>query len=358
MNKCAIQKIIFNCILCVNGTDVKKRFMLYYYEMMIQHKIIKIINSIRDLKNILISDKTYMNHVHKIIHKLRDNLKVNDLELFEIMHYKNIKIIKDTIADLFSNISNNKNMNVTYGIGDLMVKIKTIFDKDRKTVNYEKILSKDSGRDIEIKMNIRHDNMFDVKENNKEKQYLIGYKIVQDEKYIVQLLIHKNTKVAHSYSEKDGKMRSERAYCAKFYQIILDNHNHEIKLNTTDKIELQSIHDDNFKYILGKEVFVPDFNTDLSQVCVPGIHFFLTIQEALLYANIQGKISLSMVKDVVDVNGKEEIRGIKEAKIDLSELKNKDKNNNNNNKNDDGYVFYDDPDIMNIGLRKRNAKTE
>ena len=44
--------------------------------------------------------------------------------------------------------------------------------------------------------------------------------------------------------------------------------------------ELSSIHDNNFKYHVGDEIEIKDFDDNYNVECSTGIHFFLTREEA------------------------------------------------------------------------------
>lgn len=51
----------------------------------------------------------------------------------------------------------------------------------------------------------------------------------------------------------------------------------------SDKTEAFSLYDEFFVYRVGETVSVPDFDEDRINECVPGIHFFITRQEAVDY---------------------------------------------------------------------------
>jgi hypothetical protein len=44
--------------------------------------------------------------------------------------------------------------------------------------------------------------------------------------------------------------------------------------------EFRSLHDPNFKYIVGETICEPEYDPDIRVECAPGIHFFMTRQEA------------------------------------------------------------------------------
>jgi hypothetical protein len=44
--------------------------------------------------------------------------------------------------------------------------------------------------------------------------------------------------------------------------------------------EFESLHDPNFKYVVGETVCEPSYDPDIRVECAPGIHFFVTRKEA------------------------------------------------------------------------------
>ena len=51
----------------------------------------------------------------------------------------------------------------------------------------------------------------------------------------------------------------------------------------TNETEFYSIHDPHFIYKVGETVEASDFNDDIREECKPGIHFFMTLEEAIKY---------------------------------------------------------------------------
>ena len=47
--------------------------------------------------------------------------------------------------------------------------------------------------------------------------------------------------------------------------------------------EIRSDHDNSFIYRVGETVKVENFDDDRTHECAPGIHFFITRQEAVIY---------------------------------------------------------------------------
>ena len=88
---------------------------------------------------------------------------------------------------------------------------------------------------------------------------------------IIELLIRKTAKRS---SATTRKCRCSKAKVLSITTIDGDNFN----LSTA-----YSRHDRTFKYIVGQTVEVKDFDPDRWNECAPGIHFFITRQEAVDY---------------------------------------------------------------------------
>ena len=98
----------------------------------------------------------------------------------------------------------------------------------------------------------------------------IGWKKV-DGKYIVKLKI---TETAKRSSALGRKCR-----CNKARVLAIENKDGTSANITT----IESDYDENFKYTVGKIVCVDDFDENRMNECSPGIHFFITRQEAVDY---------------------------------------------------------------------------
>ena len=97
----------------------------------------------------------------------------------------------------------------------------------------------------------------------------VGYKICQDSK-IVKLLITEDAK------RSSATTRKCRASKAKVLEIT------NIK-NTEKYEEAVSRYDSNFVYKVGETIEVADFDENRWNECSPGIHFFITRDEAVQY---------------------------------------------------------------------------
>ena len=102
-----------------------------------------------------------------------------------------------------------------------------------------------------------------------EEGAFIGFKKANE--VIVKLLIPENAKRSSATSRK--------CRCDKAVVLSITN------LNGTpsDLTEVCSSYDKTFKYVVGQTVSVSDFDENRWNECAPGIHFFVTRQEAVDY---------------------------------------------------------------------------
>ena len=99
----------------------------------------------------------------------------------------------------------------------------------------------------------------------------IAWKKAGDKKHIVKLEVTESAKRSSAYGRKC------RCSEAKVLAIeLLDG-------TATDITEVFSGHDRNFVYRVGEVVRVDSFDDDRRNECAPGIHFFITRQEAVDY---------------------------------------------------------------------------
>lgn len=98
----------------------------------------------------------------------------------------------------------------------------------------------------------------------------IGWKIVPGN-YIVKLLIPEDAKRSSATGRK--------CRCNKAKVISIEN----LDGTPSDNITVHSTFDSNFIYELGSVVEVENFDENRFNECAPGIHFFITRQEAVNY---------------------------------------------------------------------------
>ena len=95
-------------------------------------------------------------------------------------------------------------------------------------------------------------------------------KVKQGEgEYIATLYVHKDSKRAHKLGSR--KIRAEKV---KVVEIV------DMNGNPFEGVAMSPTHSSKIEYRKGKEIFVDNFCDDIREECVPGIHGFLTIQEA------------------------------------------------------------------------------
>ena len=102
-----------------------------------------------------------------------------------------------------------------------------------------------------------------------EEGSFIGFKKAGD--YIVKILILDDAKRSSATSRK--------CRCSKAKVLSIT----ELDGSETDVTEVNSNYDSSFVYRIGETVEVPDFDDDRWNECAPGIHFFITRQEAVEY---------------------------------------------------------------------------
>ena len=98
----------------------------------------------------------------------------------------------------------------------------------------------------------------------------VGWKKVRGD-LIVKLEVTENAKRSSAFGRK----------CRCNEAKVLDIQN--LDGTSADVTEVYSKHDANFAYRVGEIVRVDDFDEDRRNECAPGIHFFITRQEAVDY---------------------------------------------------------------------------
>ena len=98
----------------------------------------------------------------------------------------------------------------------------------------------------------------------------VGWKKVRGN-FIVKLEVTENAKRSSAFGRK----------CRCNEAKVLDIQN--LDGTSADVTEVYSKHDANFAYRVGETVRVDNFDEDRKNECAPGIHFFITRQEAIDY---------------------------------------------------------------------------
>lgn len=89
--------------------------------------------------------------------------------------------------------------------------------------------------------------------------------------HIVKLMVPEDAKRGSAFGRK---CRASKAVCLAIES--MDG-------GDCGMTEIASDHDRNFIYRVGETVEVTDFDNDRTHECAPGIHFFITRQEAVNY---------------------------------------------------------------------------
>lgn len=171
------------------------------------------------------------------------------------------------------------------------------------STNYQKIEYRDiNGKILKLRYGIsdrsrtnlrlntgKHNKLLvDVSDVRHEEHILTGYKIAlipeTNQRCVVKLGIFRNSRVAEGSGMQDFKMRCDRARVLAIATIDKDRYNFY-------NYHAVSGYDGSFEYVLGHIVSVPNFDTDMSNICSTGIHFFLEEKNALnYYAGITDQI--------------------------------------------------------------------
>lgn len=162
-------------------------------------------------------------------------------------------------------------------------KTNNTYDKDN---NVKKSIYTTHNTEIEF----NNDGSTKIKKSNtvKNSKYaLYGYKrakTLKGSKCIVKLGIPQDARFTKSHSE-DSKMRTDKCTVLAI-GTICTNKDKFTYYTFNEKEAISCVHASGFKYIIGDNIKIDNFDPDLSVVCVPGIHFFLHQQDALHYANV------------------------------------------------------------------------
>lgn len=164
---------------------------------------------------------------------------------------------------------------------------KEIDSPNLNEVKYQRI---NSQNDLEININSKNELKLKTasKKLNRKKTY--GYKAVKTadgDLAIAKLFIPENAQVAYSPSAHElVKMRSNIAIPISIYRF---HHNKDI-IKYLDEVNCgySCVYTDAMlKYSVGELITVADFDPSLEHVCVPGIHFTATQEEAFQFHGLE-----------------------------------------------------------------------
>jgi hypothetical protein len=140
---------------------------------------------------------------------------------------------------------------------------------------------------------------------------IYGYKAVKDakgNKTLLEIKLLEDSKVASCVTERT-KFRTDKALATKLW--TLGAVQGEVKLiPTMEVIAFSCVHTTKLiTYTVGELISAEDFDSDLSKVCVPGIHFCLNTKDALRFHDIKevSRVELMDFKEhltpMIDENG-------------------------------------------------------
>lgn len=107
-------------------------------------------------------------------------------------------------------------------------------------------------------------------------------KTITGENCIIYLVLLTDSKVAGS--SNDGKLRTNRCFVQAIYPYTINDNTIRIH-NDVNMDTAISNHRSNFVYYKNEIVIEENFNPDMSQVCVDGIHFFTNVEFCLEYVH-------------------------------------------------------------------------
>nr|QBK89913.1 MAG: hypothetical protein LCPAC101_01960 [Pithovirus LCPAC101] len=174
-------------------------------------------------------------------------------------------------------------------------------------VEYKRTPSLNGDGEMDMKINEKNQLKLKTKYSQLWEGGSYGYKAVvsiDGVECIAKLFIPEGVRVASNPSIKDGsiKMRSECAVVVAIWKLQTntesktpeppsdDSKNTQVKYVLDELVTegYSCVHqtDGGFTYTVGSVAIAKDFDPNLSSICVPGIHFVATSQEALFYHGI------------------------------------------------------------------------
>lgn len=165
----------------------------------------------------------------------------------------------------------------------------------RKEIKYTK-LKDDGDGDVVLETRISPNNTMEIISNIYINHKRFGYKLAkteEDKECIVILSIPNDAKVAHGDNE-DTKLRCDKARIVGIHQLVYDEDGTYLKKQSLNKA-YSCVYKTNYIYTLNKMQEIPDFNPSLSEICVPGIHFYLLLEEPLRYRDSSYRSAVGIV---------------------------------------------------------------
>jgi hypothetical protein len=182
------------------------------------------------------------------------------------------KIVTDTVTQYVKEVIGDEQssmMTITYTNGT------------EKVVQASYKVVKKSQTVVNISTDKNNQIIVDTKNMMHEEYAQIGYKVGRsidgEHQCIIKLGLLKESRIAN-----DGGSKF-RCSTAKVLSIGLCQEIKDHQVMTFCDALAVSSYDPNFLYVLGHTVSVPNFDQNLTSVCVPGIHFFMDVIGAINY---------------------------------------------------------------------------
>jgi hypothetical protein len=225
------------------------------------------------------------------------------------VNYLNMIIIN---GNQFNDIIINNNENIlikrfgyiqprSRGNGTSVIKSSDSNDiKVDKVESYD-IINSDGKFDIELNHVIENDNNLKVMSNKLTSRINnYGYKIgisKNSNPCIIKLELLEGSKVAGEGSSK--KLRTNICKVVGIFEFTFTKES--IKYNLSSHVTfVTALFDKHFEYTLGQTISVDNFNSDLTRVCVPGIHFFLEQKDAINFYGQSHGIDVTVESHQID----------------------------------------------------------
>lgn len=161
-------------------------------------------------------------------------------------------------------------------------------------VEYKRLPTEENDSFVEMKVNNQNELHLKTKYSKLWREGTYGYKAVKaldGTPCIAKLLIPEGIRVASDPSAKSAlKMRAEAAIVVAIWMLHHDEKGKHVKYYLSEPVSeaYSCVHKTRgeFVYTLGSFVLADNFNPSLDAVCVPGIHYTVTQEEALAYHNL------------------------------------------------------------------------
>ena len=243
-----------------------------------------------------------------------------------------------------------------YG-NDVSTKKKTIKDEkvEYTEIKYTKL---NNNEDVEMEWVINNNNKLEVKTNGSKipNKIIYGYKAVKSlnsEPCIAKLQLLPESKVA---TADNKKMRTDKVKVLGIFKINIDEDKISYDIDNEITTATSSVHPSEFMYNKGEIAYESNFDPDLSKVCVPGIHFVFSQEDALKFHKIDNKLisNYDALEEYGRLDNLIDDDNVNKIKVNFDESEHEDKSKDemkDEKKEAESNYVYKSSDI---GIKKRN----